>query len=191
MKIVESSQRNGEEAARNPWYMKTNLQYIDKQLVHRVISKDDSLLQRRTPTYTHMHTNTDSHYGFCKNSKENICVLKVLPVIFLYFFPPAVIIFSPVKQIKTPRPNGGWGSGSDFPLSGSQMRRSYKQALCWKTWPAVCVCRWICVNFLVSGNSTARSGFNCTSFSNFRKSFSGQITIHNSIVLNKTIVFII
>lgn len=32
--------------------MKTNLQYVDKQLVHRVISKDDSLLQRRTPMYT-------------------------------------------------------------------------------------------------------------------------------------------
>lgn len=117
--------------------------------------------------HTPTHTNTDSHYGFCKDSKENICVLKVLPVIFLYFFPPAVIIFSPVKQIKTPRPNGGWGSSSDFPLSGSQTRCSYKQTLCWKTWPAVCVCWWICVNFLVSGNSTAHSGFNCTSFSNF------------------------
>lgn len=157
MKIRESSQRNGEETTRNPWDMETNLQYIDKRLAYHVISKDDSFLKRRTLTYIRVHTymqcvckrthkhecahmHTRSHYGFCKHSKENICVLKVLPVIFSYFFPPAVIIFSPVKQIKTPRPNGGWGSGSDFPLSGSQTHCSYKQALCKETWP-VCVCR--------------------------------------------------
>lgn len=98
-----------------------------------------------------VHAHRHTHYRFCRDSKENICVLKVLPVIFSYFFPPAVIIFSPVKQIKTPRPNGGWGSGSDFPLSGSQTRCSYKQALCKETWPVclcicglrVCECAWV------------------------------------------------
>lgn len=42
MKIMESSQRNVEETARNPWDMETNLQYIDKRLAYHVISKDDS-----------------------------------------------------------------------------------------------------------------------------------------------------
>lgn len=120
--------------------------------------------------HTRAHTHAGSHYGFCKDSKENIYVLKVLPVIFSYFFPPAVIIFSPVKQIKTPRPNGGWGSGSDFPLSGSQTRCSNKQALCEETcvclwirarWLCMCVCVCVCkmarVVFEVSENSTAHS----------------------------------
>lgn len=113
-------------------------------------------------THTNISTHGDSHYEFCKDSKENICVLKVLPVIFSYFFPPAVIIFSPVKQIKTPRPNGGWGSGSDFPLSGSQTRCSYKQALCKETWPDLCTvtvhaCRWPRADFQVSENRAAHS----------------------------------
>lgn len=171
MKIMESGQWNGEETTRNPWCMETNLQYIDKQLGHRVISKDDSLLQ---PWCTHMqtHTHTNAHHGFCKDSKENICVLKVLTVIFSYFFPLAVIIFSHVKQIKTPRPNGGWRSSSHFPLSGSQTRCSYKQVLCRLTWPTcvsgcvqrgcvgmfVCV-QWLCVNFQVSANTTVHSGW--------------------------------
>ncbi len=151
MKIMESRQRDGEETTRNPWDMETNLQYIDKQLAYQVISKDDSLLQGCTLMHTQTNTQTP-HYGLCRDSKENICVLKVLPVIFSYFFPPAVIIFSPVKQIKMPGPNGDWGSGSYFPLSGSQMRCSYKQALCEETWPmhvggsvhadCACVCVW-------------------------------------------------
>jgi len=143
-----SNQRNFEETTRNPWDMETNLQNVDKRLTYDVISKDDSLLQNfnmYTPTHTHTHTHTHcitntqtDHYGFCIDRKENICVLKVLPVIFSYFFPPAVIIFSHVKQIKMPKPHGG--SGSDFPLSGSQTRLSYKQALCKETWP---VCGWM------------------------------------------------
>lgn len=122
--------------------------------------------------HTCKHTHTLTPTMDSAKTARKICVLKVLTVIFSYFFPLAVIIFSHVKQIKTPRPNGGWRSSSHFPLSGSQTRCSYKQALCRLTWPTcvsgcvqrgcvgmfVCV-QWLCVNFQVSANSTVHSGW--------------------------------
>lgn len=56
MKIMKSSQGNGEETAKNPWDMETNLQYIDKRLAHHVISTDDSLLYHYNSSYTHVLT---------------------------------------------------------------------------------------------------------------------------------------
>lgn len=87
MKIMESSQRNGEGAARNPWYMKTNLQYIDKQLVHRVISKDDSLLQRRTPTYTHAHKHRLPLWILQGQQGKYLCFESITSHIFIFLSP--------------------------------------------------------------------------------------------------------
>lgn len=131
--------------------METNLQYVDKRLAYHFINRDDLLLQQSSLKYTnscaHMqntqkykhkrtHTHSESHYE--RQQGKYQCFESITSYIFI-FLSPAVIIFSPVKQIKMPKPNRG--RGSDFPLSGSQTQRSYKQSLCTETGP---VCSTVC-----------------------------------------------
>lgn len=63
MKIIESSQRNVEETARNPWDMETNLQYIDKRLAYHV--------------YVNKHTNTRAEYKPKRSKHTDTCRLPL------------------------------------------------------------------------------------------------------------------
>ena len=69
--------------------METNLQYIDKQLVHRVISKDDSLFQRSTPMHTHIHTHTHTHKlkVLQRQQGKYLCFESLTSHIFIFLSP--------------------------------------------------------------------------------------------------------
>lgn len=91
MKIMESSLRNGEETTRNPRYMETNLQHIDKQLVYRVFTKDDSLLQRCDPMYIHTRTHNLTQrlplWILQRQQGKYLCFESITSHIFIFLSP--------------------------------------------------------------------------------------------------------
>lgn len=118
------------------------------------------------------HTHTDTHYGFCRDSKENICFESITSLIFI-FLSPCCYNFLPCQtnqNTKTKRRLRQRLRFSTVRFTGtllSQTSSVQRDLTCVFVHPctvtvhvSVCVggwVRWSCVDFQVSENTIVNS----------------------------------